>query len=350
MSKYEETARRWPELWQCLSRARRSGRLAHAFLIRSDLPRSREEFAVALAMLAACPAAAESGVPCGDCRACRQLENGSYPELYHLFPVGRAYQIQVGDRQNPEPNTVRYFEDQFFLTGTSGAACKVGIIHDADRMGDEAQNALLKTLEEPPPETLIILTTGNVSALLPTTRSRCQQLSLPENRIEFDFPGHEELAAVLCDLYFQGCGDVLAAERAAARMIALAGRLREEAEKQVREEWQGRLEAAAAVDGTLSKRLEKQQESAAAGAYMKSRAAFLSMLHTFFAQLYLLSVGVSRESLANPEIMVLPSDSPLKPERAAKVLRETEKLLFDLRFNVNEELAYRTFALQSALC
>ena len=83
---------------------------------------------------------------------------------------------------------------------------------------------------------------------------------------------------------------------------------------------------------------------------MKSRAAFLSMVHTFFAQLYLLSVGVSRESLANPEIMVLPSDSPLKPERAAKVLRETEKLLFDLRFNVNEELAYRTFALQSALC
>ena len=350
MSKFEEIARRWPELWQCLSRARRSGRLAHAFLIRSDLPRSREDFAVALAMLAACPAAAETGVPCGHCDSCRQLEAGSYPELYHLFPVGRAYQIQVGDRQNPEPNTVRYFEDQFFLTGTSGAACKVGIIHDADRMGDEAQNALLKTLEEPPPETLIILTTGNVSALLPTTRSRCQQLSLPENRVEFDFSGHEELGAVLCDLYWQGRGDILAAERAAARLIALAGRLRTGAETQIQEKWQGKLAAAAAVDPAMTKRLEKQQESAAAGAYMKSRSAFLAMIHTFFAQLYLLAMGVSREDLANPEIMILPPDASLDPERAAKVLREAEALLFNLRFNVNEELAYRTFALQSALC
>ena len=58
---------------------------------------SREEFAVALAMLAACPAAAESGVPCGDCRACRQLENGSYPELYHLFLLLSNHDTESSD-------------------------------------------------------------------------------------------------------------------------------------------------------------------------------------------------------------------------------------------------------------
>ncbi len=350
MPVFEEAARLWPELWSSLGRARRAGRLAHAFLIRSDLERSRENFAVALAMLAACRKAAGTGTPCGRCESCRHLENGTYAELQHLSPVGKGYQIQVGDRLNPEPNTVRYFESRFFLTGVSEAACKIGIIHDADRMGGEAQNALLKTLEAPPPETLIILTTGNVSALLPTTRSRCQQLPLQENRVEFDFPGRGELAGTLSELFFRGRGDVLAAERAAEDIIALAGRLRGDTEARIKDRWRGRLEAASDVGGGLLKRLEQQQESEAAGAYMRNRRIFLSMIHTFFAQLYLLSVGVAREDLANPEIMPPPADGNPDPERAAAVLNEADALLRSLKFSVNESLAFRTFALKSALC
>ena len=349
MTRSESVGKRFPELWECLVRARRNGRLGHAFLIRSDLEETREEFALALAALAACPAATADTGPCGACHSCRQLENGTYPELYHLFPVGRSYQIQVGDRINPEPNTLRFFEEQFYLTSTSGAARKVGIIHDADRMGDEAQNALLKTLEEPPPETLIILTTGNPAALLPTTRSRCQQLQLLENRVIFDFPGRDALFAALGELFFLAGDRLIDAEKAAGRIIALAATLRNDAESAVEAAWRERIARAAELDPALAKRLEKQQDSAAAGAYMKSRSAFLAAIHSYVSQLYLLSEGATPETLPNPEILVRPPGAAIDARRARRALAEADKLRFNLRFNVNEELALRNFALQTAL-
>lgn len=348
MPRFDTVADNWEGLWQSLTRARINNRLAHAFLIQSDLAESREEFALALAALAACPQGAVTGRPCGICKSCHHLELGTYPELHHLYPVGKAYQIQVGDRNNPEPNTLRHFCEQFFLTSTSGAARKVGIIHDADRMGKEAQNALLKTLEEPPPETLIILTTGNPSSLLPTTRSRCQTLHLPENVVRFEFDGAARLFAALRKLFFDAAGNLLVAEEAAQELIAIAASLQSAARENVENEWQQRIDAAAAVDPALAKRLGKQQDDAASGDYLRTRAAFLSGIHSYFAQLYLLSCGGREEHLANPEIMALPLPGPVQPERAALVLREAESLLFNLRFNVNEELALRNFAIQSA--
>ena len=86
-------------------------------------------------------------------------------------------------------------------------------------MNDESQNALLKTLEEPPPETLLILTTGNPASLLPTTRSRCQQISLLTNRCEFDFAGKEQVFAALGALFFEARGDLAEAEAGAAQLI-----------------------------------------------------------------------------------------------------------------------------------
>ena len=303
-----------------------------------------EPFAIALIMLAVCPEPQPSGAPCGKCRYCKQLEEGAYPELFHLAPVGKSYQIQVGDRINPEPNTARAFTDSFFLTSTSGASRKVGIIHDADRMGDEAQNALLKTLEEPPPETLMILTTGNAAALLPTTRSRCQQLQLLENHVDFTFAGAEDLFAALRRLAQVPAGDVVGAEESALGIIAVAAALRENAERAVEEQWSKKVADGTAIDPALGKRLEKQQESAAAGAYMRSRSAFLGAIHTFAAQLYQLSCGVDRAQLANPEVMGEPFAVDAK--RAEVMLREAELLLFTLRFNVGEELALRNFCLQ----
>jgi DNA polymerase-3 subunit delta' len=349
MKRCEQIAGRWPEIWNGLTRARRGDRLAHAFLIRSDLPETREEFALALAALAACPHAGSTGVPCGECSSCRHLENGTYPELYHLSPVGRAYQIQVGDRHNPEPNTVRFFGEQFYLTSTSGAACKVGIIHDADRMNVEAQNALLKTLEEPPPETLMILTTGNPESLLPTTRSRCQMLSLLENETRFDFPGKDELFAALHALFFASDGSLQSGEAAAKAIIAIAAALREKAESKIEAEWTERLAQAAAIDPALAKRLEKQCESAVAGAYMRSRGDFLSAIHTWVSQLYLLAAGVAADHLPNPEILAAADLPAIDPDRAEQALREADNLLYNLRFNVNEETALRNFAIQIAL-
>ena len=350
MALYDECRALAPELLASLEHARRSGRLGHAFLIQSGTDRMRGEFAVAVAQLAACPDSRD-GRPCSVCRVCRQLADGSYPELHTLTPVGKMYQIQVGDRTNPEPNTLRSFEDRFFLTSTAEAAKKIGVIQDADRMNAEAQNALLKTLEEPPPDTLLLLTSGNPAALLPTTRSRCQPLTLPGNRFEFDFAGSDEVFQALHRLFFETGGDLGRAEEEAAVLIRIAGALGAEAAEKTERDWEPRLAAASrAGDPALVKRLEKQQQNMADGAYMKSRARFLAAVHTWCAELFLLSQGASFADLPNPECFAgnAPSGS-VDPERAAAALHEAEDLLYTLRFNVGEELALRTFAVNLAV-
>ncbi len=334
-----------PELIGRLLHAARSGRLGHAFLVHSDLPEVREEFALALAQLAACPNRRPDGSPCGSCPVCSHLENNTAPELHHLSPVGKKYQIQVGDRENPEPNSVRYFEQQFYLTEVSGAAAKVGIIHEADRMNVEAQNALLKTLEEPPRETLLVLTTGNPGALLPTTRSRCQPLVILRNFRKFRFAGAERLGPTLAKLCFGAERDLAAAEAGARGLIEVASALKATAETRIEQEWQPRLAAAAQVDEALVKRLDRQREAAAAGAYIRDRNDFLCLVHSFIGQLLVLAQGGRRELLPNPELLdgvELPAR--IDPEAALRWQREADDLLYHMRFNVNEGLALRTFA------
>ena len=346
----DEISGRYPELWACLARARMRGRLAHAFLVCAGREETRESFAVALARLAACRAPLPDGSPCGKCFECRKIAEGIWPELRHVSPIGKMYQIQVGDRLNPEPNTVRGFENSFSLTDASGAARKVGIIHDADRMNAEAQNALLKTLEEPPPNSLLILTTGSPAALLPTTRSRCQMLRLPEAKFDYDFPGHETLFAALHDLFYTAGDDPVRAEAAAVKMVEVSAALKGDAETAAEGDWEGRLSQAAEFDPAMAKRLEKLRDSEASGAYMRLRSAFLSAIQAFAGEIYLLASGADIAALPNPELPVLPPDGG-RPDfdRARRMLHHAEELLFTLRFNVGEELALRDFALRTAL-
>ncbi len=350
MRLFERSCAESPDAFARLLRAAACGRLSHAYLIHSDIPELRESMALAFAQLGSCPSPLATGAPCGVCATCTRIERNTAMELHHLSPVGKMYQIQVGDRENPEPNTIRYFTEQFHLTGTSGARRKVGIIHEADRMNTEAQNALLKTLEEPPQETLLLLLTGNPEALLPTTRSRCQTFSILRNFRTFDFEGVEKVCAALGELCLGKTRGLAAAESGARTLIDVAGGLKDAAEARVRQEWEARLLAAAQIDESLVKRLERQCESAAAGAYIRARNDFLCAIHTYVAQLFLFAGGAARAGLANPELLTATQiPAQLDPERAARWLREAEQLLFNLRFNVNEALALRAFAVNLSM-
>lgn len=346
---YDTCRERFPVILKNLENARRNGRLSHAFLLQADTAKARREFAFALAQLAACPENRD-GRPCGECRVCRQIENGSYPELYTLSPVGKMYEVKIGDRNNPDPNTLRFFEKQFHLTGIAGGLRKVGIIFDADRMNEESQNALLKTLEEPPAETLLILASGNPAALLPTTRSRCQLLPLLTNRCEYEFPGFGELAKALNMLAGEARGNLALAEEQATVLCKVAAGLSSDASERSAAEWEGRVTAAVqSGDASFVKRVETLAQDAGYGAYMKERGLFLSAIHAFASQLYLLSSGIPAEELANPELFPDGIPERVAPKLGELLLREADELLFTLRFNVNEELALRTFAVNAAM-
>ncbi|NDH00133.1 MAG: DNA polymerase III subunit gamma/tau [Opitutae bacterium] len=105
-------------------------------------------------------------------------ETGIHPDLFHLRPTGKARIITV--------EKTRELISIINRTSNQGG-CKVAIIHEADRMRKEAANAFLKTLEEPPPDTFILLTTSRPYSLLATIRSRCLLVRLPkEKNLETD--------------------------------------------------------------------------------------------------------------------------------------------------------------------
>ncbi len=348
MSFFHKYAELYPSEIARLCHARATGRFGHSFLIRCDDEEIRREFAVVLAQIGGC-AHAKDGVPDTTCSYCRNLERGVYSEIHTLSPCGKMYQIRVGEIGRPEPNTVRSFLASLALTGSEQFPVKIGLIRDADRLNDAAQNALLKTLEEPPKETFIILLSANVSALLPTTRSRCQLISLAVEHQKIAFPGSDALFRILNQLIVHADGDLGTAEENAAQLIALFGKLSDEAEAKSEEEFADQFKVAKQMeDPVLLKNLEERRQDSASGEYMRMRKQLLSAIHTFAAECYMLSSGIPAADLPNPEVFA--GDAPaFTAERGKAILDEAETLLSTLRFNVPEELALRSFSINCVM-
>lgn len=138
------------------------GRLAHAILLKGDDMGMLESVSHALA---------------------RTLLGGKmppsqHPDFFTLRPEGRARDIKVGDRNKDVPNTMRFLTRQLNQTSNQGGY-KVAVVYEADRMNDKAANAFLKTLEEPPPRTIILLLSTRPYELMETIRSRCFHFRIP---------------------------------------------------------------------------------------------------------------------------------------------------------------------------
>jgi len=345
---YEKYRAKFPTQTEAISRAAENKKFAHAYMVYSDNADVRVGFATYMAQIAACPSLSADGIPCNQCSVCRQIAEGSYTELFSLMPVSKSRSILIGDDEY-DPDTMRWFQSRFYMSSVSAGKRKVGIIYDADCLNMQAQNAFLKTLEEPPLKSVFILATGNPFSLLPTIRSRCHLITLLENACAYKFKGKEELVHALMRL--QNCENLNLAvsEECANVMVALSRQLKNEANENVLPAWEKRLEDAANPDlqmtPSFKKRIKARYEAAVAAEYLKLRSFFLSLIHTWFAQSYQLSCGAAIEHLSNPGIYrhLDITHSTLDEERAYTGLVKSENLLKNLQWNVNEELAFREF-------
>jgi DNA polymerase III delta prime subunit len=344
MSNFDEIKLKYPELIKALSNAVKNNRLAHAFIVQGDMAESRNKFASALAQIGCCPNKKENGEPCQVCNICRAIDSDNYADMVKVTPEGKAYQIKVGDVVNPGANTIRYFTDSFYFSKISSAERKVGIIYEADRMNSEAQNALLKTLEEPPKESLLILVTAKPKSLLPTTVSRCHLLTLMDKKLYFTFEHQGELFAALYDA-FTANGDLVKLESAASKIIEIAENLKGEASEKVENEFLPKIEQAKEFDERLAKRLTQLMSDNAVGRYIGERLQFLSAIYCFYAQLALLAEGADFEKLPNNEVFdnldVKNLEIPL--EKALNAVKLVENLMYSFNFFVQEPLAIRNF-------
>ena len=142
-------------------------KISHAYILSGESGMGHKLLAEAFALTLLC----ESGrtVPCLTCHSCKQVLSGNHPDLIYVIHEKPA-SIGVDDirKQINDTIMIRPYSSQY----------KIYIVDEAEKMTIQAQNALLKTIEEPPSYVIIILLTTNQNTFLPTILSRCIQLKL----------------------------------------------------------------------------------------------------------------------------------------------------------------------------
>lgn len=167
-----------------LRQALRTQRVAQAYLFSGPERVGKTTTAVALAQALNCltpERAAEPPDACGQCRSCRKIESGNHPDVRVIEPRLGSRSEGSTTAGRPVIGIQRLREEEKLYTEVhlrpSEGRFKVYVFAPAESLTAEAANSLLKILEEPPPRVIWVLTTSNLSALLPTVRSRCQLVS-----------------------------------------------------------------------------------------------------------------------------------------------------------------------------
>lgn len=150
-----------------MTNAIREQKVSHAYIIAGEKGCGKKLLAGTYAAALECE---RGGVePCGECQSCKQLMGGNHPDVRFIT--------------HEKPNVISVDEIRVQLNSDVSIKPyarpkKIYIIDEAEKMNTQAQNAMLKTIEEPPEYAIIMLLVSNESLLLPTIRSRCIQLSV----------------------------------------------------------------------------------------------------------------------------------------------------------------------------
>lgn len=303
-----------------LQRSHAEDRLAHAYLLTGPEGAGKEALALRLIALT------------NDLHA-TAVSQIRDPHVFLIRPESRMRRIKI--------DQIRALEKQLHLSGRPGMT-KIGVIQDADRLQAESENAFLKTLEEPPPGTLLLLLTAQPEQLLDTIRSRCLQVPL------YSKDGHQPQFSQTFQNFLQAAAGTLAdSRRSLSRALILArtftGILRAEKEEitkgnddALREELDRYRET---TDGDWLKRREIFYKDRTESEYVQRRTSMLEAVLSFLGDALRLQAGYDRLDFKAHAGLAQSVAQGLSPAELNKRYAALEDLRGHLETTVQDALA-----------
>lgn len=313
---------------ELLDRARESGRLGHAYLVCGPREAGLEEFAVKFLNLVS-----GSSLP--------DLDAWAQAGAPVLRPESKSRRIVIGEPGSGEG--IREMERRIHLSVTPGGH-KFAVIVDADRMTEQAQNAFLKTLEEPPARTLILLTSEQPEQFLPTTLSRVIRVPLmPESSVRQLGADEQRLAAVLTRLSRDRRPDSLASALAVRREFEdILDSIRARIEKQLEGEFEAEKKFLKQTTDVSSQTLEKVEDEMAAAVqvrFLHQRTVMIELLLSWMGDVMRHQVGADRLDLPSHAEATRALANRWDAAAVNRAVRELRRLDSNLHTNVNAGLA-----------
>jgi DNA polymerase-3 subunit delta' len=303
-----------------LRRGQARDRLAHAYLIAGAPGSGKRRLAAGITELV-------NGAEA------RTVFEGSARDVHLAAPESKARRILI--------DQIRDLEHALQMQA-SGRARKVAIISDADRMQPQAANAFLKTLEEPPNNSLLLLLTSLPEALPDTIRSRCLSLALTSPTETISSSEEREVVELLNVFATEKTGGdgVLEAFRLAQSFQRLLARIREK----IQEENAAALKNEEArykktTDGAWLDNREDHYKALTESAYLQQRARLVETLFFWWSDVLRASTGIVRRELPEAEAATNAMAARLTTAEILRRLRRLEELRDQLGRNIQESLA-----------
>lgn len=320
---------------QLLQRSLERGRVAHAYLFAGHQMAELQALARTLAKTLNCSNPVRrppDGPPvdcCDKCASCRQIDGDTHADMHWVRPESKSRVIVIEQMRelmqeiNLKPNDAEY---------------KIAVIEAADRLHTGAANAFLKTLEEPPAKSVLILLSTQPQRILETIVSRCLRLNFAAETGRVTTPAFEQ--------WLEGFGELAAREQKSllgryyllGALLKKLGALKEEIDKALTA--RSPLERYDDVDPKLREKWEEELKAAIEAEYRLQRSDLLVALQWWLRDVWVQTLSVGRELLNFPEMAgtghVAKRLSPAQAMENLRILEHTQRLLGS---NVQEALA-----------
>jgi DNA polymerase-3 subunit delta' len=325
-----------------LERSLEKKRLAHAYLFSGDSMDELENMARTLAKALNCAAARAAGRPslhsCGQCDSCRRIERDAHPDVLWVRPESKSRVITI--------DQMRELMRSIQLKPTA-AVFKVGVIVAADRLNPQAGNAFLKTLEEPPADSILILLTTEPQRILETVVSRCLRLGFGGEGAKAHAK-HAAWLAEFSELVARSGHGLMARYKLLGLISSKLAEQKAEIEKSLSA--RSPLEQYDNLEPQTREKLEDELAAAIESEYRRQRADVLAALHWWLRDVWLQTLHVGAEMLCFPDLKTAAAVAArLSPAEAMRNLEEVDILQRQLNSNIQEALALEVALLKLKL-